>query len=134
MPTKKSLKEEICEKFMEKILDTANQNVQDACKKFQDTKNKEHKMTQKQIRELRGDLNKHQSEIKDTVKRDVHELKRATQNIKEELITDLENLRRKNQTEILEIKSSCSQTKNIVEGHSHRLDRTSGRQNLRAQR
>jgi hypothetical protein len=40
---------------------------------------------------------------KHTIKRDIYELKRTTQNIKEELITDLENLRRKNQTEILEI-------------------------------
>jgi hypothetical protein len=35
-----------------------NQNVQDALKKFQDTKNKEHENTQKQIKELRDDLNK----------------------------------------------------------------------------
>jgi gas vesicle protein len=90
---------------MDKILDMVNQNVQDATKKFQDTKNKEYEMTQKQIRELSEDLNKHQSETKDTIKREVHEFKRATQNIKEELITDLENLRRKNQTEILEINS-----------------------------
>jgi thiamine pyrophosphate-dependent acetolactate synthase large subunit-like protein len=40
-----TLKEEILEdieKFMEKILDMVNQNVQDALKKFQDSKNKEH--------------------------------------------------------------------------------------------
>jgi hypothetical protein len=41
---KTSLKEEILgeisEKFMEKILDMVNQNIQDAFKKFQDTKNK----------------------------------------------------------------------------------------------
>jgi 5'-deoxynucleotidase YfbR-like HD superfamily hydrolase len=43
---KKTLKEEISEKFMEKILDMVNKNVQDALKKFQDTKNKEHEMTQ----------------------------------------------------------------------------------------
>jgi uncharacterized protein involved in exopolysaccharide biosynthesis len=53
---------------MEKILDMVNQNVQDALKKFQDTKNKEHEMTEKQIKELREDLNKHQSETKDTIK------------------------------------------------------------------
>jgi hypothetical protein len=43
-PTLKTLKEEILEyiieKFMEKMLDMVNQNVQDAFKKFQDTKNK----------------------------------------------------------------------------------------------
>jgi uncharacterized protein involved in exopolysaccharide biosynthesis len=44
---------------MEKILDVVNQNVQDALKKFQDTKNKEYEKTQKQINELRGALNKH---------------------------------------------------------------------------
>jgi hypothetical protein len=51
------------EKFMEKILDMVNQNEQDALKKFQDTKNKEHEKTQKQIKELGEDFNKHQSEI-----------------------------------------------------------------------
>jgi disulfide oxidoreductase YuzD len=38
---KKTLKEEISEKFMEKILDVVNQNIQDGLKKFQDIKNKE---------------------------------------------------------------------------------------------
>jgi hypothetical protein len=47
---------------MKKILDMVNQNVQDALKIFQDTKNKEHEMTQKQIKELREDFNKHQVE------------------------------------------------------------------------
>jgi hypothetical protein len=36
-------------------------------------------MTQKQIKELREDLNKHQSETKDTRQRERHELKRTTQ-------------------------------------------------------
>jgi hypothetical protein len=66
---KKTLKEEISEKFMGKILDMVNQNVQDALKKFQDTKNKEDEMTQKEIKEFREDLDKHQSETKDTIKR-----------------------------------------------------------------
>jgi uncharacterized protein involved in exopolysaccharide biosynthesis len=47
---------------MEKTLDAVNQNVQDALKKNQDTKNKEYEKTQKQINELSGSLNKHQSE------------------------------------------------------------------------
>jgi hypothetical protein len=33
--------EDVTEKFMERILDLVNQNVQDALKKFQDTKNTE---------------------------------------------------------------------------------------------
>jgi hypothetical protein len=47
---------------MEMILDTVKQNVQDAGKKSQDTKNEEYEKTQKQINELIGALNKHQSE------------------------------------------------------------------------
>jgi hypothetical protein len=43
---------------MEVLLDKINQNVQEALKKFQDNKNKEHEKTQKQISELIGDLNK----------------------------------------------------------------------------
>jgi hypothetical protein len=70
---KKTLKEEIfkeiTEKFMEKILDMVNQNVQDALKKFHDSKNKEHEKIQKQINELRVDFNKHHSETKDTIKK-----------------------------------------------------------------
>jgi hypothetical protein len=44
----------------------------------------------------------------------------TTQNIKEELNKDMENFRKKNQTEILEIKCPFSQTKNTVKGHSSR--------------
>jgi chromosome segregation ATPase len=84
-------------------------------------------MTQKQIRELREDLNKHQRETKDTIKTEIHELKRTTQIIKEELITDMENLRRKNQTEILEIKSPYSQTKSTMEGHASRPEQVEDR-------
>jgi chromosome segregation ATPase len=39
----------------------------------------------------------------------------------------MENLRKKNQTKILEIKSPFSQTKNTVEGHSSRLEQVEER-------
>jgi hypothetical protein len=39
---------------MEMILEVVNQNVKHALKKFQNTKNKEYKKTQKQINELIG--------------------------------------------------------------------------------
>jgi Na+/phosphate symporter len=61
--------EDIIKKFMEKILGMVNQNVQDALKKFHNTKNEEHEKTQKQIKELRG-LKQQQSETKDTIKRE----------------------------------------------------------------
>jgi hypothetical protein len=53
---------------MEKTLDIVNQNVQDTLKKFQNTKNKEHEKTYKKINELRGNLNKCQSETQDIIK------------------------------------------------------------------
>jgi hypothetical protein len=74
---------------MEKILGMVSQNIKVALKKFQDTKN-EHEKTQKQIKDLRGDFNKHQSETKDTIKRDIHELKRTRQIINEEQNKDME--------------------------------------------
>jgi hypothetical protein len=80
---------------MEKILDMVNQNVQDAFKKFQDTKNKEHEKTHKQINKHREDINKHQSETQDTIKIERYELKITTQNTKQELNKDMKHLRKK---------------------------------------
>jgi hypothetical protein len=45
-------------------------------------------MIQKQIRELREDLNKYQSETKDTTKSEIYELKRKIHITKEELNKD----------------------------------------------
>jgi hypothetical protein len=41
-PSKKEILQVITENFMEMMLYTVNQNVQDVLKKFQDTKNKEY--------------------------------------------------------------------------------------------
>jgi hypothetical protein len=41
--------------------------------------------------------------------------------MKEEFNKDMENFRKKNQTEILEIKSSLNQRENAVESNSSRL-------------
>jgi acetyl-CoA carboxylase alpha subunit len=54
-------------------------------------------------------------------KKEIDELKKTTQNINEELNKYMENLRKKNQMETLEIKSTLNQTKNTVEGHSSRF-------------
>jgi hypothetical protein len=53
------------------------------------------KRRQKQTKELRKDFNKHQSKTKDTIKREIDELKMTTQNIKEELNKDMENFKKK---------------------------------------
>jgi hypothetical protein len=60
---------------MEILLDMVNQNIQKAYKKFQDTKNKEYKKTQKQTNELIGALSKHQSETENTINREINELR-----------------------------------------------------------
>jgi uncharacterized protein Yka (UPF0111/DUF47 family) len=59
-----------------------NQNVQEALKKFQDTKNKEYEKTQKWINELIGALNKHQSAKESTIYREITELKTKIDRIK----------------------------------------------------
>jgi hypothetical protein len=78
MPTKNTLKEEILqvitENFLEMFIDMVNQNIQEAVKKFQDTKNKEYK-TQKQINEFIGPLHKNQSETENTTNTEINELK-----------------------------------------------------------
>jgi acetolactate synthase small subunit len=116
-----TLKDEILqvvtEDFMEMLLDVVNQNVQEALKKFQVTKNKEYEKTQKQINELIGALNKHQSETQNFINTEINELKKKIDNTKEEVIHDMENLRKKNETEI----------QNIMKGHSSRLEQAEDR-------
>jgi 5'-3' exonuclease len=102
---------------MEMLLDMVNQNVQEALKKFQDTKNKEYEKTQKQINELIGALNKHQSETENTRNREINKLKMKIDNIKEEVAHDIANLRKKNEIEI----------QNTMEGHSSRLEQAEDR-------
>jgi predicted nuclease with TOPRIM domain len=98
---KKSLKEEIMDELieirMEKLQEIVKQNIQNDLKQYQDTTNKKLKNTQKQLSELREDFNKHQSETKETIKnkKEICEIKKTTQNMKEELNKDLENLRKK---------------------------------------
>jgi polyhydroxyalkanoate synthesis regulator phasin len=60
-------------------------NIKEALKKFQDTKNKEYKKSQKQINELIGALNKHQSETENTINKEINELKMKIENIEEEV-------------------------------------------------
>jgi hypothetical protein len=72
-------------------------------------------------------MNSEKTSIKTKVKqrnyKKKRELKKTTQNIKEELSKDMENLRKKNETKILQIKIPFSQTKNTVEGHSRNLNK-----------
>jgi acetolactate synthase small subunit len=77
-------------------------------KKFKDNENKEYEKTQKQIHELIGALNKHQSETENTINREINELKVKIGNTKEEVTHDMENLRKKNETEV----------QSAMEGHS----------------
>jgi hypothetical protein len=103
---KNTLKEEILqvinENLIEKILDMVNQNVQETLKKLQDNKN----------REFDKALYKHQSETKNTINREINELRMKIDNIKEEVTQDVENLRKTNETEM----------QNKMESQSSRLD------------
>jgi gas vesicle protein len=85
----------ITENFMEMLLDMVKQNIQDALKKFQDTKNKEYKKIQKQINDLIGALNKYQSETENNINTDISELKKKIDNNKEEVTHDMKKLRKK---------------------------------------
>jgi phenylalanyl-tRNA synthetase alpha subunit len=92
---KEEILQEITENFMEILLDIINQNVQEAVKKFQDNKNKEHVKTQKQISKFIGALNKYQSETESMINTEINELRMKIGNIKKEVTHDVENLRKK---------------------------------------
>jgi molecular chaperone DnaK (HSP70) len=96
---KNNLKEEILqvinENFREMILDMVNQNIQETLKKFQDNKNREFEKAQEEIKETREELYKHQSETKNTINKDINELRIKIDPIKEEGTQDMENLRKK---------------------------------------
>jgi microcompartment protein CcmL/EutN len=62
-------------RISEMLLHMVNQNIQEALKKFQDKKTKEYEKTQKQINEIIGALNKHQTETKITINREINELR-----------------------------------------------------------
>jgi polyhydroxyalkanoate synthesis regulator phasin len=61
--------------------------------------------------------NQHQTETEITTIREINELRTKSDNIKEEVTHDMENLRKKNETEI----------QNKMEGHSSRLEQTEDR-------
>jgi hypothetical protein len=98
---KNTVKEEILqvinENFIEMLMDMVNQNVQKTLKKFQATKIENLRKHKKKIKETIEALYKHQSETKNTI-RDINELKMKTDNIKEKVTHDMENLRKKNET------------------------------------
>jgi Ca2+-dependent lipid-binding protein len=85
---------------MEMLLQKVNQNIQEALKKFQDNKKREYEKTQKQINELKGALNKHQSEADNTINRKINELRTKIYISKKEVTHDVENLRKKKETEM----------------------------------
>jgi hypothetical protein len=62
--------EEITEKFMEKLQDMVNQKYKIHSRNIKTPQIKNEK-TQKQLNELREDFNKHQSETKETIKKEI---------------------------------------------------------------
>jgi paraquat-inducible protein B len=94
-----------------------NQNVQEALKKFQDNTNKDYEKTQKQINKIIGALNKPQTETEITINREINEIRAKIDNIKEAVTHNMENLRKKSETEM----------PNKIEGHSSRTEQTEDR-------
>jgi hypothetical protein len=66
------------------ILDRVNKTVQETLKKFQDNKNREFAKAKEEIKEIIEAQYKHQSETKNTINKDINELRMKTNNIKEE--------------------------------------------------
>jgi hypothetical protein len=118
---KNNLKEEILqvlnEYFIEMILDMVNQNVQETLKKFQDDKNREFEKAKEEIKETIEALYKYQSETENTMNKQINELKTKIDNIKEETSQDMENHRKKNETEL----------QNKTGGQSSRIEQTEDR-------
>jgi polyhydroxyalkanoate synthesis regulator phasin len=79
---KEEILQVINENFIEMLLDMVNQNIQEALKKFQDSKNKEYEKSKKQINEIIEALNKCQTETETTINGEINELKANINNIK----------------------------------------------------
>jgi acetyl-CoA carboxylase alpha subunit len=79
------------------ILDMVNQNVQETLKKFQDNKNREFQKAEEQMKEPIEALYKHQSETKNMINKEINELRKKIDNIKEEGTQDVENLKKEMQ-------------------------------------
>jgi DNA relaxase NicK len=94
------------------ILDMVNQNVQETLKKFQDNKNREFKRAKEAIKETIEALYKHQSETENMINKQINELRTKVDKTKEENTQDMENLRKKNDTEL----------QNKMEGQSSRIE------------
>jgi membrane-associated HD superfamily phosphohydrolase len=118
---KNNLKEDILqvlnENFIEMILDIINQNIQETLKKFQDNKNREFEKAKKEIKGTIEALYKHQSETENMINKEINELRTKIDNIKDETTQDMENLRKKNKTEL----------QNQTLGQSSRIEQTEDR-------
>jgi paraquat-inducible protein B len=86
-------------------------------KKFQNNQNKEYEKTQEQIKETTEALNKHQSETKNTINREINELREKIDNIKE-VTHDMENLKKK---------KKATEIQNKMEGQSSTLEQAEER-------
>jgi hypothetical protein len=82
-------------------------------------------MTQKQIKEFRENLNKHQSETKDTI-REIYELKKNYTNYERRVEHRFGKPQKKESNRNLGNKKSL-QSKNTVEAHSSRLEQVEDR-------
>jgi hypothetical protein len=64
------------------------------------TTNREFEKVKEEIKETIEALYKHQSETENMINKEINELRTKMDNIKEEMTQDMENLRKKNKTEL----------------------------------
>jgi hypothetical protein len=81
-------------------LDINKQNVQETLKKFQENKNREFETAQEELKEITEALYKQQSKTKNMINKEINEFRMKIDNIKEKMTQDMENLRKKNETEL----------------------------------
>jgi chromosome segregation ATPase len=94
-----------------------NQNVQKTLNIFQDNENTEFEKVKEEIKETIEALYKHQSETENTINNQINELRTKIHNIKEETTQDMEDLRKKNETEL----------QNKTESQPSRIEQTEDR-------
>jgi hypothetical protein len=102
-------------------------DLQKQLKDYQGNADKNIKMTQNQLGELREDFNKLKNETKEIIKkRDIWNKKESTW-YENEFSKDVESIPKQNETEILEIKSSLNQIKSTVESCFGTQEKLEGR-------
>jgi acetyl-CoA carboxylase alpha subunit len=81
-------------------MDMVNKNVQETLKKLQDNKNREFENAKEEIKETIEALYKHQSETKNTINKEINELRKKLTTLKRKPPRMWKTSEKKNETEL----------------------------------